>query len=241
MRTSNSPNLFQDTIIVLLRTTFAGTVFLSAVLLSPALATAATIFESGTLGETGIPRFAVPGANVSDTVFDGVRFELTQPVLTSQIGGHFVGSPNTTGTFFGAIVELDDENDFPDSGDLQTPDVRGSAVFSFPEPSAEVFADLSVFLEPGWYALVFGSGLFETSGDGAMPLNNPDIGEPSYIAFVSSRWRNLDGTSIPFDNYRFIVKGTIIPEPESFGLAMIGICNFLFGQSRHKNSYITVA
>ncbi|MDZ4659158.1 MAG: hypothetical protein SH868_16425 [Bythopirellula sp.] len=141
------------------------------------------LFESGTLGPTGIPRGVIPGANVSAAVFNGVRFQLTQPVITTQVGGHFVGSLGTTDTFFGAIVALIDENDFPDSGDLSTPDVLGSTVIAFPEPSAEVFGDLTLALDPGWYALVFGSGLIGASGDGAMPLNNPDIGNPTYIGY----------------------------------------------------------
>ncbi len=133
---------------------------------------AATIFESGTLGPTGIPRGVVRGANVSASVFNGVRFELSVPVITTQVGGHFVGSVGTTDTLFGAIVKLVDENDFPDSGDLSTPDVLGATKLALPEPSAEVFGNLSLTLNPGWYALVFGSGHFGAIGDGAMPLNN---------------------------------------------------------------------
>ncbi len=184
---------------------------------SPALG--ATIFESGSLGPTGIPRGVVPGANVSSTVFNGVRFQLTQPVATSQIGGHFVGSPGTTDTFFGAIVALSNENDFPDSGNLSTDDVLGSTVISFPEPSAEVFGNLDLSLNPGWYALVFGSGLFGASGDGAMPLNNPDIGTPSYIGFQpGAGWGNLINPI--FRNYRFVVQGSIVPEPSAISITL---------------------
>ena len=42
-------------------------------------------------------------------------------------------------------------------------------LFSIPEPSAEIFGSLSLSLDPGWYALIFGSGLFGATGDGAMP------------------------------------------------------------------------
>ncbi len=209
--------------------------FCSAMVFAATPASAAILFESGTLGPTGIPLTEltsgnIPGANVTPSVFNGVRFEVSVPVLTSQVGGHFVGSLGTTGTFFGAIVELDDVNDFPDSDDLSTPDVLGSTVLAFPEPSAEVFGNLEVLLNPGWYALVFGSGLFGASGDGAMVLNNPDIGDPSYIAYVSSRWKNLAPTDgIEFKDYRFVVKGTIIPEPSTLYLSLLLLVTlFLF-------------
>jgi len=99
------------------------------------------LFESGTLGPTGVT-FAdlengtVPGTNVNKFVFAGVRFELTQPVITTQVGGHFV--EEVPGTFFGAIVALDDAGDFPNSADLSTADVLGATTPTYPNPSAEV-------------------------------------------------------------------------------------------------------
>jgi hypothetical protein len=180
------------------------------------------LFESGMLGPTGIPRGSVPGANVSATVFNGVRFQLDRPVETTQIGGHFVGSAGTTDTLFGAIVSLSDENDFPNSGDLSTPDVLGTTVIAFPAPSAEVFGDLELSLNPGWYALVFGSGLFAASGDGAMPLNNPDIDDPTYIGWQpGAGWFNLTDLSDVFEfvDYRFVLEGRIVPEPSTVILA----------------------
>jgi hypothetical protein len=175
---------------------------------------AATIFESGDLGPTGIPQGSVAATNITPHVFTGVRFKLTQPVITTQVGGHFVDRAN--GTFFGAIVELDDQNDFPNSGNLSTPDVLGTATLTFPNPSAEVFGNLNLSLDPGWYGLVFGSGLFGTSGDGAAPRNNNDIGSPMYIAFqTGTGWFNLSDLSdaILFVDHRFVVKGHLVPEP----------------------------
>ena len=60
------------------------------------------LFESGTLGPTGLAQGSVPATNITPNVFTGVRFQLTQPVITEQVGGHFVDTAN--GTFFGAIV-----------------------------------------------------------------------------------------------------------------------------------------
>jgi hypothetical protein len=189
-------------------------------------APAEIIYESGHLGPTGIPQGAVDAANVNAFVFNGVRFNLTSTVVTTQVGGHFVGPVGTTGTLFGAVIKLVDENDFPDSRDLSTPDVLGSTTLAFPEPSAEVFGNLSLALDPGWYTLVFGSGLFGATGNGAMPLNNPDIGNPTYIGLQPggvSGWGDL--LNPIFQNYRFVVRGEIVPETSSIALLLFGFLN----------------
>jgi len=202
-------------------------------------ASADILFESGTLGPTAVPWSDVVdqtvfGANVSSAVFDGVRFELTAPAVIFEIGGHFVAP--TSSTFFGAIVKLDDDVDFPNSGDLSTPDVLGVTLLTFPAPSAEVFGNLALSLDPGWYALVFGSGLYGAAGNGAMPLNNPDIGTQSYIAFVSSHWKNSAPTDgFEFKDFRFVVKGSIIPEPNTLCLTVLILClASVYGQTRFR-------
>jgi len=206
---------------------FVAVMFLSMARSTPL--TAAIIFESGTLGPTGVPQGSVAATNITASVYTGVRFQLTQPVLTTQIGGHFVDRNN--GTFFGAIVALDDGNDFPDSGDLSTDDVLGTTVLTFPVPSAEVFSDLSVFLEPGWYALIFGSGLLGASGDGAASQSNPDIGNPAYIGFQPGfgvGWVDLTGLPSTFENHRFVVKGQIVPEPSALTITLLAFLSFAF-------------
>jgi hypothetical protein len=128
---------------------------------------AATIFESSTLGPTGILRSQVTGgSNVGPFVFVGVRFHLEQSALTTHIGGHFVKNNAADQSLFGSLIALADANDFPDSGDLSTPDVVGTTSLSFPEPSNEVYGVISERLALGWYALVFGSGLFGATGSG---------------------------------------------------------------------------
>jgi len=185
------------------------------------LSSAATIFESGTLGPTGIPRSeianeTVRGTNVGPVVIVGVRFHLDHPVRTTQIGGHFVNNTGANGSFFGAIVALTDESDFPDSGNLSTPDVVGTTALSFPEPSGEVMGQLNESLDPGWYALVFGSGAFAATGSGVAVRNGMDVGDPAYIAFDANLdWFNLNIFQTFFDNHRFVVEGTIVPEPNT--------------------------
>ena len=192
-----------------------------------------TIFESGTLGPTGVTwqqalAGEVPGSSVDTQVFSGVRFELTRPVLTTEIGGHFFSPAG--GDFIGAIVGLDDGNDFPNSEDLSTSDVFDTTLMTFPTDSQEVFGDLVLALDPGWYALVFASGLFAANGNGGMVLNNPDIGSPTYIARQPGPgWFNLSDLSDAKDfvDFRFVIKGTIVPEPSALRCWLLVACPFI--------------
>jgi hypothetical protein len=210
------------------------TCLLSALMIA-SRADAVTIFESGTLGPTGVTwselaNQTVPGTNVNTVVFIGVRFELTEPILTSQVGGHF--AERNAGTFFGAIVSLDNANDFPTSTNLSTPDVLGSATLTFPNPSAEVYGNLNLSLNPGWYALVFGSGLFSTTGLGGAVRNGADIGDQVYFSNNSGGWGVLSSS---FDNHRFVINGTIVPEPSTFCLAVLALLFSLPMRRKHRS------
>lgn len=193
-------------------------------------ATADVLFESGTLGPTGIPRSEITGgSNVSSVVFVGARFHLDQPVMTSQIGGHFVKNTGANESFFGAIIALANEHDFPDSGNLSTPDVVGTTSLSFPEPSNEVFGAIVKPLSPGWYALVYGSGLFGATGSGGALNNGIDIGDPTYIAWqpgAVNGWGNLINPI--FRNFRFVIQGHVVPEPATGILMLIPLLPMLF-------------
>jgi hypothetical protein len=200
-------------------------------------APAATLFESGTLGPTGIARSeiangTVEGTNVSASIFVGIRFYLDQPVVTAQVGGHFVKNTGGNESFFGAIVALTDQNDFPDSANLATPDLIGTTMLAFPEPSDEVFGSLAKPLMPGWYALVFGSGIFGATGSGVAVRNGMDIGDPAYIGYQpGSGWVNI--ISPFFDNHRFVIEGATVPEPSTIVfVAVIFVVNLLGCSSR---------
>src|SRR3972149_918160 len=175
---------------------------------------AETIYESGTLGLTGISRDellsqTVLGANVASFNFVGVRFQVSQNVEASRVGGHFVGGFSDT-SFFCAIIQLTDELDFPNSLDLSTPDVVGTSLLTFPESSDDVFGSLSVDLQPGWYAVVFGSGLFGATGRGGALANNADIASPSYIVGQSDgEWFNRSTLTLVKGGFRFVVEGRI--------------------------------
>jgi hypothetical protein len=142
-------------------------------------------------------------------------------ITTTTIGGHFgtYESPSGNGQFFGGIVALTSAADLPDSIDLATPDVLATTRLTFPYPSADVSAPLTVTLNPGHYALVFGSGLFGATGYGGAKLNNGTLGDPSWITTPNSDiqlpWAdaNID------DGMRFFI--TAVPEPNAAALVAI--------------------
>lgn len=171
----------------------------AVLLFASAPAGAQMIYESAALGPAGV----LNGSVIDDSQFLGVKFELTSQVTTARIGGHFAFD----GPIFGAVVALDGVADFPDSADLSTPDVLGVALLSLPGPSDEVSADLALTLEPGWYALVFGSGLFGATGWGVATDNNLDLGAPAY--FFRDPFQGFDWFDLPPDQgMRFFVSGS---------------------------------
>ncbi len=200
---------------------------LTALSTLPQAASAGVIYQSATLNGAGTSRQEVadgnfPGLSVGINAFAGVRFELTQPIVTEQVGGHFVGPFSVEDTIFGALVRLDGPQDFPDSIDLSTPDVLGGTLLRLPNESGDVFGDLRVELQPGWYGLVFGGGyqgegLFGARALGAAMGTNDDIGTPSYFGYLSGFYwgPRLGGT-------RYVITGQIVPEPLTLWAATVG-------------------
>jgi hypothetical protein len=90
---------------------------------------------------------------------------------------------------FGALVRLTSATDFSDSRNLSTPEVLGAAHLT--TPSQDWFAvglhsePLRAVLSPGWYALVFGGGLFGSEGGvgGYLTTEHQQLGNPR--AFVA--------------------------------------------------------
>jgi hypothetical protein len=185
---------------------------------------ASVIYESSALGQVGITHDqvnsqAVLASNIATFNFVGVRFHVAQDSIATAIGGHFVGG-FASNSFFGAIARLDDGVDFPDSGDFSTPDVLGIANLTFPDPSAEVVGSLSASLKPGWYAAIFGTGLFGATGRGGAVRNGQDLASPSYIVWQPDNgWFEHPSQS---GNFHFVVEGTIVPEPAAAAIALLG-------------------
>jgi VCBS repeat-containing protein len=161
-----------------------------------------TFFESATLGNTGSTSAVV---HVNHGQFLGVRFEVTSAVAASGIGGHFVTRFGDTNQMFAAIVALSGPDDFPDTANLSSADVVGSTLITVSSPSDEYSAPIDVDLEPGWYALVFGTGILGSGFDeSGVPAVDVPIGSPSYFYRDASGNYFSDG----FSNVRMFLTAT---------------------------------
>jgi hypothetical protein len=172
------------------------------------------LFESASLGETGQGGgFSVSGPMGGNTAqFLGVRFHLNETILVDNIGGHLSGN----GSLFGAITPLSSFNAFP-AGDPLSFVPLAQVTFTPTELSTDIRVPLSVTLNGGDYALIFGSGRFGATGFGSMANNNIDSASANYFQGDSGFWQN----SSQVQNVRFVITGTVVPEPSV--TALLGI------------------
>lgn len=185
--------------IALLSQLFSGAVQAEAVILH----------ESATLGveSTG-------GWGVGLGQFLGSRFYVDSFVQVTGVGGHLFSSG---GQLFAAIVQLDGPDAVP-SGSPFNETLLATATFDARLPSTDVRTPLSVTLAPGWYGLIFGSGMFGATGSGGMPGNNSDTpGRASYFCWTASfqSWHECAEVS----NVRFVVEGQIVGETADFSIS----------------------
>ena len=229
----------------------AGIVFIG--LARTSITQAATItLESarlGTTGQTGRSGEPVISSNesIGSNQFLGWRFQLTDPLQVTDIGGH-LGTflPNSgldfgNGEIFGAIVSLSGSNAVPQVKPFQLEEeVLAATSFNPGFPSRDVTVPLFVKLNPGNYALIFGTGLFGASGYGFMPDFQQDFPGSSYFFSVDTFWEGGGN----FSGARFVVKGesgvfTPIPEPTcTLGLLTLGISGAsLLLKRKHKQGF----
>lgn len=183
----------------------------------------AVIYQSAQLGSP------VYGFSVAFDQFLGSRFSLTQSYLVTSVGGigklnpACIGQntcPDWNGLFFAAIIKLDSATSLP-SFPVNALDTNALAFGTFtmpPEPGALFSVPMDVFLGPGSYALLFGSGVFGTWGVGYMPQVGPDFPDASYFYSDTTKW--IDGS---FSSL-FIVEGTLVtPLPTTLPLFATGL------------------
>jgi hypothetical protein len=176
------------------------------------------LLESAALGATG----SYSGSSVATSQFVGWRFQIDTPLAVEQVGGHLLGSAE--GGIFAALVSLDTIDAIPHGLPFTDYEVIATTVFQPPLPSEEVAVPLTAELRPGSYALVFGTGYFGASGEGALPNfdDQPDIPPTDISSFIfwsrpffnePFEWReNLAS------HMRFVVAGEVLQIPGDFNL-----------------------
>jgi hypothetical protein len=97
-----------------------------------------------------------------DQFFPGVGFRVHRTTHLSQVGAYLSGS----GSMFAAIVQTSNLYGLPNPPDLSGSDVLATTVIELPGgfDGADVTADFDVTLEPGTYALIFGTDKFGAAG-----------------------------------------------------------------------------
>jgi hypothetical protein len=174
------------------------------------------LYETTQMG----PPDAGAGFAISQNQFLGARFQLTQPSIVDGVGGHIGGLSSTgNGKMFAALVVLDSLTDIPNSNNLSSPDVLTATTFSAATASADIIVPVQPTLVPaGYYAVVFGSGLFGATGGGFAPDNNVpnDLTAPYNLAYhAGSGWDVIGNRGV-----RFAAYGAV-PEPATATVTLL--------------------
>ena len=130
------------------------------------------------LFETGAGAQGSAGVYLGDTSWFMHRFEITQATELETIGGNFQSFFSSPISLFGAVVSLTSSSDYPNANNLSTADLLGTTLLTVPHTGVngqDVSAPLSLSLNPGWYAMVFGSDGF---GAGSAP--EFEVGMPEF-------------------------------------------------------------
>jgi hypothetical protein len=185
------------------------------------------------------------GVAISDNFYVLHRFDIETPTRVATIGGQF-SNPflGETRTIFAALVQLSGPDDVPDSLDLTTPDVLGHGLISVPTGDVDRATPLSIRIEPGWYAVGFGTGRFgapsSTANSIGMESRSVDLA-PNQFPFTAIQSFNngpgffqIHDTAAP----RVFLTGTVVPEPSAPSIltaaaVALAACRFL---GRRTNS-----
>ncbi len=176
---------------------------------TPERAEAAVIHESASFGGN------VPTASavVSNIQFLGSRFSTTVPVQVTEVGGN-IGSG---GEIFAAIVALPSPTGLPSFAPTEIENnALAGTIFDAGSASTDVLTPLAVFLPPGDYALVFGSGAYGATGSECMQDVNTDL--PGASRFFGDKNQGDIWINTALTNRRFVVQGSIVPIPAALPL-----------------------
>jgi hypothetical protein len=178
------------------------------------------ILESATLGNPSQGNGTILGPQQ----YVGARFHLTLPTQVDRVGGFIGPTGGNSATVFAAIAALASPDGFPAVRPSDFQPLAATTIL-LPSEMSEVedhVVPLSVLLQPGDYALIFGSGRFGGVGVGQITRGNPETAQASYFLgsfpnTTTNLWRNESGLV----NMRFLVYGTTVPEPTAAVLATL--------------------
>lgn len=148
----------------------------------------------------------------------GAAFQIIQATDVTSIGGYF--SQYSTDSIFGAIVPLASLASVPSAG----VDSNALAHVVFTPVGTDQLVSMNVHLDPGFYGVVFGSGLWGTTGTSAL-VSGQDGANSQLFSGTGTGWNTFAPADMSIE-----VDGTVAPVPEPSesallvgGLAALGL------------------
>ncbi|MEQ9668027.1 hypothetical protein [Coleofasciculus sp. G2-EDA-02] len=178
------------------------------------------------------------GTDVDADQFLGWRFDLNSRLNVTDIGGTFFGfSSIPNRNIFGAIISLNGIDALPLGNPFLPEEVLAVTTLTTPIGHNDLLTPLEVRLEPGNYALVFGSGLFGATGSSVMSFLQGSPRSSSVFFWdvdtppLEARWVNTVSPN------RFVIVGsTSVPETSPV-LSFLCVVTLGFGSAllrRHQ-------
>lgn len=138
---------------------------------------AANLLETADLGPTGQ---SGGGATVSSSSWFGAVFSVSEASRAVSVSAHLRAT--SMGPIFAAILPVDPMTGVPPCLDLSC--ALTVELFTPTDPSSESIVPMDVMLPVGDYAVIFGSGDGGATAQGLATLNNPMIGNPTFLGKV---------------------------------------------------------